>query len=128
MKTRTGFVSNSSSSSFTCGVCGNTAEGRDLTLEESEMQRCMNSHLFCDEHALGEFPPEGDEESDLYDEEWRYNAKPERCPCCQMKSLSPKDEIEYLRKKAGFVDLKDTEKAFQAEFVTYEEFQKWLKG
>ena len=46
MKIRSGFVSNSSSSSFTCGVCGETQSGMDLSMQ------CENGHTFCESHQL----------------------------------------------------------------------------
>lgn len=51
MKIRKGFVSNSSSSSFVCDVCGKNASGYDLSLSESAMSWCQASHIFCDKHA-----------------------------------------------------------------------------
>lgn len=42
MKIRTGFVSNSSSSSFVCDVCGNIESGWDLGLNDAEMCECVN--------------------------------------------------------------------------------------
>ena len=50
MKIRQGFVSNSSSSSFTCDVCGEECSGMDIGLEEAEMMECVNGHCFCDSH------------------------------------------------------------------------------
>lgn len=46
MKIRNGFVSNSSSSSFTCAVCGDEHSGWDLCLSECEMYECVNGHTF----------------------------------------------------------------------------------
>jgi len=46
MKIRNGFVSNSSSSSFTCAVCGEDHSGMDLCLSECEMFECENGHIF----------------------------------------------------------------------------------
>lgn len=52
MKTRNGFVSNSSSSSFTCHVCGNTESGFDAGLLEVGMYECLDGHTFCDDHKI----------------------------------------------------------------------------
>ena len=52
MKVRTGFVSNSSSSSFTCSVCGCTESGWDLCLDDSYMYGCANGHYYCEGHGL----------------------------------------------------------------------------
>ena len=53
MKIRKGFVSNSSSSSFTCELCGNTESGWDCGLEEVEMWECENGHTLCESHLIG---------------------------------------------------------------------------
>lgn len=50
MKIRIGFVSNSSSSSFVCDICGEEASGMDMTIYEAEMVQCENGHIFCEEH------------------------------------------------------------------------------
>lgn len=50
MKIRQGFVSNSSSSSFMCDVCGLTESGWDAGLEECEMYECEYGHTFCECH------------------------------------------------------------------------------
>lgn len=52
MKIRSGFVSNSSSSSFTCSCCGETQSGWDLCLSDAGMTQCENGHYFCDDHAI----------------------------------------------------------------------------
>jgi hypothetical protein len=51
MKIRMGFVSNSSSSSYTCDVCNRTESGWDLGLSEAEMNSCVNGHTFCTNHV-----------------------------------------------------------------------------
>jgi len=49
MKIRNGFVSNSSSSSFTCCECGNTESGWDLGLQEAGMFQCEKcGRNFCE--------------------------------------------------------------------------------
>lgn len=51
MKIRNGFVSNSSSSSFTCDVCGTTESGMDASARDFDMSACVNGHTFCNDHA-----------------------------------------------------------------------------
>lgn len=58
MKIRLGFVSNSSSSSFTCDVCGETHSGWDISLEDAGMLECERSHVFCKEHEIAELSVE----------------------------------------------------------------------
>lgn len=50
MKIRIGFVSNSSSSSYTCDICGCVESGWDMCLSEAEMFECSNGHVFCESH------------------------------------------------------------------------------
>ena len=52
MKIRTGFVSNSSSTSFICEVCGATQSGMDMSTSEAGMVECKNRHTFCEFHAI----------------------------------------------------------------------------
>lgn len=52
MKLRKGFVSNSSSSSFICDVCGYTESGWDMCLDEAGMYECENGHTFCEGHII----------------------------------------------------------------------------
>lgn len=52
MKIRSGFVSNSSSSSFTCNVCGTTESGYDASLSDMGMFECVNGHTICDSHQV----------------------------------------------------------------------------
>lgn len=56
MKLRLGYVSNSSSSSYTCDVCGRNESGYDLSISEIEMKTCRCYHEFCDQHMIISFP------------------------------------------------------------------------
>jgi hypothetical protein len=55
MKTRNGWVSNSSTSSFICGVCEEVEAGMDLSLSDIDMTECENGHLYCEGHAVSDF-------------------------------------------------------------------------
>lgn len=52
MKFRTDYVTNSSSSSYTCEICGCTKSGWDAGLAECGMYECENGHIFCTDEAL----------------------------------------------------------------------------
>jgi len=47
-KFRMGFVSNSSSSSFICDICGGVETGYDASPSDFEMFQCENGHTFHD--------------------------------------------------------------------------------
>lgn len=55
MKIRNGFVSNSSSSSFICNVCGEVESGYDETLQDLGMQMCEHEHYFHTGHISDDF-------------------------------------------------------------------------
>lgn len=57
MKVRRGFVSNSSSTSYTCDVCGEECSGMDMGLSDAEMMQCVHGHTFCESHKT-DFTPE----------------------------------------------------------------------
>lgn len=52
MKYRKDFVTNSSSSSFVCDICGAVESGWDMTLSEAEMVHCVNDHTICEGEIL----------------------------------------------------------------------------
>ena len=64
MKIRMGFVSNSSSSSFICEICGRDESGWDMGHEDADMVTCVNGHLICKSHILCS----SEEFQELYDE------------------------------------------------------------
>lgn len=117
MKIRKGFVSNSSSSSFICDVCGETAEGWDLCLSEAEMCECENGHIFCEDHLIGEWP-EDDE-----DGEFRYEIPADQCTICTMQVLKDTDGFKYLKKKFGTTD-EEILKEIKETYSSYKDFSK----
>lgn len=92
MKFRLGFVSNSSSSSFTCDIChcsevyGNDA---DMDYAEDGFVRCINGHEFCEKHMSNNIFEEINNASspeemlkffnkiytEVYNEEFSYNER-----------------------------------------------------
>lgn len=53
-KKRLSFVTNSSSSSYTCLINGETESGWDLGLEDAGMYECEYGHIFCENYVLGD--------------------------------------------------------------------------
>lgn len=52
MKFRLDYVTNSSSSSYVCEICGRSESGWDLSLSECEMVECVNGHIFCEDEIF----------------------------------------------------------------------------
>lgn len=52
MKFRSDFVTNSSSSSYVCEICGESGSGWDASVEDFDMFECENGHVLCQEHML----------------------------------------------------------------------------
>ena len=131
MKFRKDFVTNSSSSSFVCEICGKTEGGWDISLDEAEMFECENGHILCQEHMI-DVPREEMIEQILKIEYWDNKKKenfhftqdelekkdddelfhllgdgclyemPECfCPICQFDEYSDDDMAAYLLKKYG---------------------------
>lgn len=99
MKIRTGFVSNSSSSSFICDFCGREDSGMDYCLEDAEMFECENGHTFCEDEIL---TPNDEQWGDTYSKmeeenpdeyyEYRYGVPERFCPVCDRLKEMQKDE------------------------------------
>jgi hypothetical protein len=98
MKIRKGFVSNSSSSSFICEVCGNVESGYDASAEDCGFYVCEKGHEFCQHHALPGFNSEHPKYEE-YEDCGDYPS--EFCPVCQLKAMSAESMLAYLLKKAG---------------------------
>jgi hypothetical protein len=98
MKIRQGFVSNSSSTTFICELCGHSEYGFDWELipsikengnekYERNWGRCKNGHLLCKEHfSLRKYKCEMDEIPSQF------------CPLCRS---STKNLEEFLKTKRG---------------------------
>lgn len=128
MKFRKDFVTNSSSSSYVCEICGRSESGWDLCLSECEMMECVNGHVFCLDEALekptktemikmilennwnNRYNRDYTEEEisamdeDIIFEEWitdgGYYEVPEcMCPICQFIEYSEYDLSAYLLKE-----------------------------
>ena len=129
MKFRKDFVTNSSSSSYICEICGEEQSGWDISLEECEMFECENGHVLCQEHMLNPSREEQINEilkNDYWNKETReYDIKYTRekleamdddelfdllvgdiyavpeclCPICQFEEYSANDMARYLLTK-----------------------------
>jgi len=125
MKIRTGFVSNSSSSSFLCEVCGETESGFDCSLSEFDMISCENDHI-CHIDCIDEY----DSETFCKTNKWKeWVLKQEHCPICNLKSLHDSTILLYLLKNykdicGNFDSIKDE---IRKRFSTIKELMKWIQ-
>lgn len=118
MKIRSGFVSNSSSSSFVCELCGHTESGWDASLEDCGFVQCVNGHTLCEDEAYE------------YDEKDADDCIPETsCPICLFEVSSKKDIKKYLAheylitESEVFAEVKKAngrrKKLYDVEYVNY---------
>jgi hypothetical protein len=122
MKIRTGFVSNSSSSSFICCVCGREETMFDGSLRDVEMVSCVNGHCMCNDETL---KPVSNSRSyeDCYELDQSY------CPICQFVESDVADIAAYLLKETkiprdeAFAEVKKLnkrrKKLYDSEYVMY---------
>ena len=129
MKYRKCHVTNSSSSSFVCDICGRVESGWDIGLSEAGMYECVNGHTFCWDEALKvskedlikiileegwnkTYEGEVITEEELNNMEWEdlmeycsdggYYEVPECfCPICNFIEYSESDLSKYLLKEYG---------------------------
>lgn len=154
MKIRLGFVSNSSSTSFTCHVCGEVATGMDLSRCDSGMVGCENGHFICNDHVIGDMYNEPTFEqkkeallryADFTEEELRKSIEEKgedyvddylndveidilssQCPICTFQEIDPDDVVEYLFKKHN-VTKEEVVEELKERFSSYVEFVEFLK-
>lgn len=123
MKFRKDFVTNSSSSSYVCEICGYSESGYDIGLRDIDMMECVNGHIFCCEHSL-EKPNKKDMVKLIMENEWNnlteeelmgmgedvlfddycseggcYDVPECVCPICQFIEYSEEDLSAYLQKE-----------------------------
>lgn len=154
MKYRKDFVTNSSSSSFICDVCGEKACGFNMCLSDAGMYRCENGHIFCKDHMF-ELTREEKESYliSLYDGDFRHEElKPENvknlsdnelddtvdywtedgyvpekmCPICAFKYAKDEDIAEYLMKKDS-VNRLDILTIWASQFGNYKDLKDFLE-
>lgn len=115
MKIRTGFVSNSSSSSFICVVCGRAEGGMDMGLDDAEMCQCENGHQICYEHL----PDLADPAS------YGYDLPAKRCPCCNFHYVTDKALVSYFL-KSNNITREEAAKMFREKFQSFDAFEKYI--
>jgi len=131
MMRRSGFVSNSSSSSFVCTICSEIESGWDASLSEFDMVRCEKGHEFhidCAQNpsSLQEILDEagakdGTDEDGFDYEEYRYILPSKYCPVCNFVAISDKDLLKYLMRGRSKSEILEN---IVKEYETYERFKR----
>lgn len=104
MKIALAFISNSSSQSFTCDICGCTYSGTDASLSDAEMV-ASEYGCYCDSHLLKPFTEivESYSKADpyAYIDDLRYEMQNEYCPLYNLKYIEDATLFHYLLRTSG---------------------------
>jgi hypothetical protein len=145
MKIRNGFVSNSSSSSFTCAVCGHTESGWDMGLRDCGMVESQWGQ-YCESHLIESLPdkPTADcikdynencDDKDKWSlddwwEDWKselgHEVPDELCPLFNLKVIDDSDKLNYLLKSHGWT-MKEVEDSIRVKFANLKELRQYVK-
>ena len=124
MKVRNGFVSNSSTSSFVCDICGEKYEGWDASPSDPDFECsvCENEHIMCNSHL------EGVEIESLMAKDEERHIPSKYCPICNFQTYAEGEMVTYLEKTRKvskdevFVKVKAInkrrKKLYNAEYIT----------
>ena len=151
MKIRTGFVSNSSSSSFVCDVCGHNVSGMDMGMKEADMYQCgAFGHIYCESHtkAIDSFTVEDkrawlagtsqgeswetasqEEVEKTFDKnawDFRYGTHASHCPICALSNITDAQLLEYLLKSRN-ITRENLKEEIHSRYKTYAEMRNDLK-
>jgi predicted RNA-binding Zn-ribbon protein involved in translation (DUF1610 family) len=108
MKVRTRFVSNSSSSSFYCPICGETDERYgDVSIQENDMYRCEQGHSFHIDCLTDGQKITLEEFADAREFSLE-NIPRELCPICSLEII-PKTYMDAYIRKTVYIPLYEEE-------------------
>lgn len=127
MKFRKDFVTNSSSSSYVCEICGRTESGWDIGLSECEMMECKNGHVFCCDESL-EIPSKKDLITMILENHWntRYvsvdgNWVDEDIPENELLEMSEDELFDDLCSEGGYYEVPECVCPI-CQFIEYSEY------
>jgi len=119
---RLGFVSNSSSSSYLCEICGEIESGMDADPSDFNMVHCEDYHCFHDRCLSEEMRKETYRELEEDDDWDGYEIPKKHCPICNFKIIDSFDLQRYVVKTNHNIINEIKER-----FKNYEEFRKFLR-
>lgn len=126
MKIRLDFVTNSSSNSYVCRICGEIESGWDCGLDDFNMVGCINGHTFH-RYCLSEAQQEEIEKLEEEDEDIVYYEIPEElCPICSFDYLENGSIAKYLMKTHG-ITKEQLKKELREKFSSYKELLNYLQ-
>ncbi len=137
MKVRNGFVSNSSTTSFTCDLCHKTEKidrggvNKGIEYTTNNMLRCENGCVFCVEHMdesilslEQKIKSSSDYNHTKYNGYWRDNVPEKYCPRCNIDKLSADDVLVSLVDYLNEVTIKEAIEAVKKRYDNYEDFDR----
>ena len=125
MKTRLGLISNSSTTSFTCIICGQVEAYSDCS-SMADMGGIMCSRGHAMHEACLEMVKVKPDRTEVDDDDG-YHLHIDDCPICQLKILSLKNEVLFLRSKHS-VSNQQTLDEIKNTYGDYVSFVKSIKG
>lgn len=119
MRVRTRMVSNSSSSSFCCQVCGTTESGWDASPKDFGMVECQAGHIICESHITGNIDYSEDDDDSYY-------LSKKRCPICTLSVVPRGEMFKYLCKKHNITPA-EVENDIRTNFECRADFLNYIK-
>jgi hypothetical protein len=124
MKFRRDFVTNSSSSSYVCEICGCEDSGYDCCASDLGFIECEHGHTICEEHILNRDEYEKTKDNTGY---WEEELPEQFCPICQFIEIS-NDELEHYKNALIGKSNKELKEQIHKQFKNKKEFDKFIEG